>query len=449
MNWIVNLLLWGCVLPLLPIEYYLMRNEIKFKKNIVVGVTLPHEARYHSGVKLRLDYYVRELKLIFLLLAFAAIPCIPVRPLGVAMFVWGIWILLVIILPYIPYIRCNRDLREIKRENGWYYQPRDVLFVDTAAIPKGKWRSPWLFLPAVLLCLLPILWDRMLLWVYILNAVCVLSCWVCYRYLYRNRAELVDADQKLSQVLSHVRRRNWGKVWLYCAYSLASMSIAMWLVFQKAVFGLVLILLLSALLVCAAVRIEFLTRRVQEKLTAESGKAWYTDEDDKWIWGLFYYNPNDTHAVINNRVGTNSTFNLARPAGKIVAGFTAVVLLTIPFMGFMFGGVGEKPLDLQISDSVITASYGSSLYEVEIDAIEEFELLEQLPQGLKRIYGVGAEKLLKGRFRSNELGNITLCLDPQCPPFLLIKTTDGSQFLLGSRDSAVTEAVLLKLPVVD
>lgn len=449
MNWIVNLLLWGSILPLLPIEYHLMRNEIKFKKNIVVGVTLPHESRYHAGIKLRLDRYVRELKLIFLLLVLAAIPCIPVRPLGAAMFVWGIWILLVITLPYIPYIRCNRDLKVIKLENGWNYQPRDVLFVDTAAIPKEKWHSPWLFIPSVLLCLLPILWDRMLIWVYLLNGACALSCWLCYRYLYRNRAELVDADQELSQVLSHIRRRNWGKVWLYCAYSLAAVNLAMWLVIQNAVFGLVLILLLSALVVYAAVRIEFLTRRVQEKLTLESGKAWYTDEDDKWIWGLFYYNPNDTHSIINNRVGTNSTFNLARPAGKIFTGVTVIVLLSIPFMGFMFSGVGEKPLDLSVSDSMITASYSSSLYEVEIETIESVELLDQLPQGMNRVYGVGAEKLLMGRFRSNELGDITLCLDPQCPPFLLIKTTDGRQFLFGTRDPAVAETVLSRIPAAD
>ncbi len=449
MNWIVNLLLWGCVIPLLPIEYYLMRNETKFKKNIVVGITLPHEARYHAGIKLRLDQYLRQLKLIFFLLALAVIPCILIRPISVAMFVWGIWILLVITLPYIPYIKCNGDLKEIKRENGWNFQPRDVLFVNTAAIPKGKWHSPWLFMPAVLLCLLPSLWDRVLIWIYILNAVCALSCWLCYRYLYRNRAELVDANQELTQVLSHVRRRNWGKVWLYCAYSMAAMSLAMWLVIQNAVFGLVLILLLSVLLVCAAVRIEFLTRRVQERLTAESGKAWYTDEDDKWIWGLFYYNPNDTHSIINSRVGTSSTFNLARPAGKISTGLTVVLLLLIPFMGFMFSGIGEKPLDLQISDTTITASYGSSLYEIEIETIEEFELLEQLPQGLKRVYGVGAKKLLMGRFRSNELGNITLCLDPQCPPFLLIRTADGQQFLLGTREPSVTESILSRLPVTD
>ena len=437
MNWFISLFLWGCTLPVLPIEYFVMRDEVKFKKNIVVGVTLPYEARSNSDIAHRLDQYKQELKRVFLLLLVVAVPCSLIPTTSVALFIWGMWLLMVIVLPNIPYARCNRDLKEIKRANGWSRQSRDVVWVDTAAIPKGKWLSQWLFAPAVLLCLLPVVWDRDLIVVYVLDAVCALGCWVGYRYLYRNRAEVVDANQDLSQVLSHVRRRNWGKVWLYCAYFLALINLSMWLMIRQVVFGLVLILLLSALLMYAAIRIEFLTRRVQEKLTRESGKDWYVDEDDKWIWGLVYYNPNDSRIIINNRVGINSTVNMARPAGKVLAGILALTLLLIPFMGFLFDGMGNKPLDLQISDTVITASYGSSFYEVKLEDVEGVELLDALPEGLRRIGGIGTETLLKGKFRSSEFGNLTLCLDPKCSPFLLIKTTDGRQFLFGTRENDI------------
>ena len=40
-------------------------------------------------------------------------------------------------------------------------------------------------------------------------------------------------------------------------------------------------------------RLEFGLRRAQEKLTVSSGTGWYVDEDDKWLWGLFYYDPHD------------------------------------------------------------------------------------------------------------------------------------------------------------
>lgn len=445
MNWFVTLFLWGCTLPVLPIEYFVMRDEIKFKKNIVVGVTLPYEARSNTDVVQRLEQYRRELKRVCMLLLAGSLPCMLIRKISVAMFVWGIWLLLAIVLPNIPYARCNRELKKIKHENGWEHQSRNLVWVDTAAISKEKWLSPWLFAPAVLCCLLPVAWDTELILVYVLDAVCALSCWAGYRYLYRNRAEVVDANQDLSQVLSHVRRRNWGKVWLYCAYSLALVNLSMWLMIRQAVIGLVLILLLCALLMCAAVRIELLTRRVQEKLTAESGKAWYADEDDKWIWGLVYYNPNDTRVIINNRVGINSTINVARPAGKLFVGITAIILLLLPFTGILLDGIGSKPLDLQVSGAVVTASYGSSFYEVALEDIEEVELLDALPEGLRRVGGTGAETLLKGKFRSSEYGSLTLCLDPSSPPFLRIKTTYGRQFLFGTRESTGVEDIFARI----
>lgn len=40
-----TLILWGCIIWIVPLMYVLLRNEAKWKKNIVVGATLPYEAR--------------------------------------------------------------------------------------------------------------------------------------------------------------------------------------------------------------------------------------------------------------------------------------------------------------------------------------------------------------------------------------------------------------------
>ena len=444
-NWIANLFLWACALPALPIQYFMLRNEVKRKKNIIVGVTFPYEAQNRTEIQKRLDKYIRELNLITLLLLAVVVPCCWISSFSMAMFAWGVWLLLAIILPNIPYARCNLDLKKIKDQNGWNHQSSEIMWVDTSAIPNEKWLSPWLFAPAVLLCLLPVVWDKYLLAVYLLDAVCAAGCWTGYRYLYRNRAEIVDSNADLSQVLSHVRRRNWGKVWLYCAYFLAVINLITGLMVQQVIFSLGLLLLLSILLIFAAVGIEFKTRRAQEKLTAESGKEWYVDEDDKWIWGLIYYNPHDSKTIVNARVGMNSTFNLARPAGKIFTALTALIMIAIPFFGVLLDGVGDKQIDLQINTTTIVASHGKSQYEVALEDIEEVTLLDTLPEGLQRIAGTGMQNLQKGRFRSPELGALTLCLDPQCPPFLLITTNDGRQFLFGTRDPSVINNIFSKL----
>ena len=37
----MNFIMWGCIIWLPILIYVLLKNETKFKKNIVVGITLP------------------------------------------------------------------------------------------------------------------------------------------------------------------------------------------------------------------------------------------------------------------------------------------------------------------------------------------------------------------------------------------------------------------------
>ena len=83
-------------------------------------------------------------------------------------------------------------------------------------------------------------------------------------------------------------------------------------------------LLYTLLILYICLRAEFAARRAQERLTRESGPD-YVDEDEFWIWGLIYYNPNDRRAMINDRTGMGMSMNLARPAGKVVRGLCALL----------------------------------------------------------------------------------------------------------------------------
>ena len=111
--------LWGCMLPVLLILYVTMHNEARFKKNIVVGVTLPYAAREDAAVSTRLSIYRRELGIVCLALGLAALPCLAVKEGSLSMFLWGFWVMLMMVLPHVPFVRCNRDLHSIKRERGW------------------------------------------------------------------------------------------------------------------------------------------------------------------------------------------------------------------------------------------------------------------------------------------------------------------------------------------
>ena len=133
----------------------------------------------------------------------------------------------------------------------------------------------------------------------------------------RSKAEAVDENVELTEALTGIKRYNWGKCWMICAWCMAALNLGMWLTEDYFWLNLLVTLGISILMVMAVIRVEMRVRRLQEELMQESGRGFYVDEDDKWIWGLFYYDPYDSNLLVNDRVGTNVFFNLAKRTGKI------------------------------------------------------------------------------------------------------------------------------------
>ena len=431
-----NAVLWLslCWMPILM--YVTLSNETKFKKNIAIGVTLPFEARKHPEVQARLAQFKKEELYICIALMLLCIPGIFLS-FSMSFSLWFVWMTAAVIVPYIPYVRCNSDLKRIKTEHGWK-QPNasDTVTVDMSAMPDSKWMSPWLFAPALVLCLIPILFDRDMSIMYLTDAAMVVLCWLGYRYLYRNKAEMVDDNSTVTAALSRIRRIQWGRMWLLCAYAMAAMNWLAYLTMYSPVAMTIGLVVFMAVLMSASIAIEFGTRRLQEKLTADSGKDFYVDDDDKWPYGLFYYNPNDDRTVINNRVGTNSTLNLAKPVGKLVFGLTALMIITLPLWGLLMGN-GEIHTDIQ-TDKVFIEG-GMHEYEILAENVLHIELLEELPT-VTRTAGTGMPEFLGGNFSSKEYGKLKLCLNPTAPPFVLVETEDTT-YLLGTNEPAQTEAI--------
>lgn len=155
------LILWGCIIWIVPLVYVLLRNEAKWKKNIVVGTTLPYEARQDPEVEEVLRRYRRQLGWVSILLLLVAVPCLFIPRFSVQFIVWSFWILLAMILPQIPFVLTNKALRRIKEERGWRQRPSAQVVSDlTAAAIPMKWLSPWWFLPPLVLSLVPLVLDR-------------------------------------------------------------------------------------------------------------------------------------------------------------------------------------------------------------------------------------------------------------------------------------------------
>lgn len=447
----MKIVLWASVIWLLPIMYFVLANETKFKKNIAVGVTLPFMGRSDPEVLARMTRFKRELRWLAAAMLAAAAVCIaaPVSD-GLNMTLWLVWVDLCIVLFYVPYISCNRDMKKIKEARGWKREPERTVTVElSAAAQPYKELSVFHFLPPFLVSLTPCIyefgWGEPLTGAFLLLAAACIPLFYClYRWGFRRRAEVVDGDASLTAALTRLRRQAWRRCWLWGSWFMGLLNIAVWLMLWRSTPGLLALAVLTAVLVAAAFYLEFSLRKAQERLTRESGKSCYVDEDDKWIWGMFYYNPNDNRLMVNARVGMNSTVNLAKRGGQVLTAFCAVLLLLLPLMGVWMMCEERAAVTVTAADGMLAAAHGGSRYEIPLDEIESAELLAQRPS-MRRVMGTGMETVLKGQFRSDELGQLTVCLDPRTGPYLLVRTRDGTLYLLGASREGETQGVFAAL----
>ena len=438
---ITKLILTASMIWLIPLMYYMNVNETKFKKNIVIGVTLPYEAREDTDVQLCLARFKKEERITCLLLFLLAFTVFLVQDFTAYFTIWLIWIDLVCIVPQIPYVLCNGRLKKIKQEKGWHSGLPRVAKVNISHLTEEKNLSPWLFVPAIVISIIPLFFDESLFAPTIVMTVMTAASWAGYRYLYRYKSEMVDENTDLTNALTLMRRKNWGKLWLITAYSCALYYVAMWISMMQFSIGMILFVVVTIFLCVMAMKTELNVRKQQEQLTKDSGHTWYVDDDDKWIGGILYYNPDDSRLLINARIGTNSSFNLAHPAGKVIVGLTVLILAALPFTGIFLEQMGKQEIVLSVTDNTVTAEAGMSDYAIAIDDIKEVSILDELPEGFHRKVGTGMENLSKGTFGSDEYHKMKVILDPTVGPYLLIETSEGEYYLFGTHDGEGVEQI--------
>ncbi len=440
-----KLILWACGILIIPLLLWQMNNETKFKKNIALGVTLPYEGRTHPQTVTLLKEFRRVLGWTCLGLTVLAVVLMLISmSMGVMLTVWLVWMDVAIVVPVIPYVKYHKKLKALKKEQGWFPQvPRTRVVNLTAAAQAEKPISPVQFVLPLVVSLAPLVWgivgqDWLMTAMFLTGPVCVLLFWALYRWAMRRRAETVDENESLTQTLTRIRRRAWRRCWVWGSWFMAGVNLAMWLSLFQPLWGLLVMLALTVVFLVLAVGLEFHLRHQQERLTAQSGQDYYVDEDEKWIWGMFYYDPNDTHLVVNARIGMNTTVNLAKKSGRVILGATAVLLLLMPLFGVWVMAEERSPITLTLTETTLEAKHGWDTYEITLTDVAQVQLLQEEPAGLRRVAGTAMDTVLKGRYQSDEYDKLTLCMDPQQGPWLLITMEDGTIYLVGDGQQDMT-----------
>lgn len=437
-----RLILWLCIIWMPVLMYFMLRNETKFKKNIAVGVTLPYEGRTDPEVAALLARFKKQIGLLCIALtALAVAGALLPLSFGLSLTLFLVWMDLCIVLPYLPYVACNRKLKQLKQARGWARGEEGQVTADlTAAAQPLKELSVVHFVLPLVISLIPVVWEgvkgeRTLALFLFIDTLMVALLYAVYRWCYRRKAETVDGNTDLTNALTRLRRAYWLRCWVLCGWFMGLVNPALWLMIYCPVPGYIVMGVLTLALLITVMVIEFRLRHAQEKLTAESGRAYYVDTDDKWIWGMFYYDKHDRHLMVNARTGSNTTVNLARPAGKVVLGLTAALLIFMPLFGVSVMAQEKAPVVLELTETHLVAIHANTEYEIPLDEIRKAELHENMPVGLTRVAGTSLPNVRKGKFSGGGYGSITLCMDPRTGPWIVVIGEGTDRWLLGGTEN--------------
>ncbi|PWM75673.1 MAG: hypothetical protein DBX59_01465 [Bacillota bacterium] len=442
-----NLILWATVLWVPPVLYLQMKNETVFKKNLAVGVTFPKNAQADQELAGLLGQFrLRQRRLLWVLLGSGLLCALLPVSMGISLTLYLIWLDLVILLPQVFYARTNLALKDLKRRRGW--QPARGTNTAVASLSSPElWKETPLthlwFLLALAAGSLPAAaaflgGSTVLGGVLALDAAVILLFWLMYRFAIRRKSEVADDNDALTEVLTRLRRRAWRRCWLWSAWYLALLNMCLLLGMAHPFWSAAGALALTMLLTAAVIGMEFRLRHLQEKLTAQAGRGFYPDEDEHWIWGIFYYNPHDASLLVNARVGINTTFNLARRSAQVLLGLLAALLLLMPLLGVWITVEEHTPVQVSVNGETLVARHSGSCYELPLCEIADVEVLDTLPSR-SRIAGTGMDTVCKGQYMLSGYGQATACFDPRTGPWLLITDREGSLYLFGAAHAEETE----------
>ncbi len=444
-NLMFQIVFWSALLIVIICIYSKQRNEIKFTKNIVIGVTLPYEAHEHPKVKQILKDFKKKLDILCAILALLSIAGMLLPELSISMVCWSILLSAMLTLPSILFARTNKKLKLLKYEMGWKSATNSQIELKLSPIIAYTKPSFLAYIPPMLICLCLIFIQPKFWIAHISSLLIVLVCFISATFLYQKRSAIIDEDAELAKKLSCIRYKIWRYFWVLLAYESVIASISIYMTTFSAKISIWLFTATTILFSIILIALELKSRKLQEKFTDKCEKAQYSDDDDYWLGGILYYNPNDSHIIINNRVGTGSTLNLATKTGKIFFIINILIFISVIILIISVGIADRSAINLYLRNSTLYCENGATSYTISLDEIDEIELIKSMPKNLIRTNAIGGQHLLKGSFTGSGMSDLKIIADPTQTPYLKIKTKANRYYILGARNPKIVENLFTDL----
>lgn len=161
------------------------------------------------------------------------------------------------------------------------------------------------------------------------------------------------------------------------------------------------------------------------------------DDDDNYIWGMFYYNPNDRELWVEKRAGIGWTINMARSGAKIFMSFVGLFLIGALVI-VIYVSVSMNNVDLSVTADEINIK-GMYSENIKKSDIKELTIEQSLPQIASKQNGgdIGNKKL--GYFKTKAGERVKLFIEDDNKPVIKIVTTEKIMYINFQDDNKTRE----------
>ncbi|RJX38818.1 hypothetical protein D3P09_14900 [Paenibacillus pinisoli] len=349
-----------------------------------------------------------------------------------------LWVAGVMYTSTVPFKTIHHKAVALKRDEQWFVGKKRYISVDKdiARLAAMKpWSPYWFILPAVLsipLIALSISHDNPLLRLTGFASLAMTGILLLLSLSFTHgKARAYSRNPVANNAIHHAARRYWSILWLLLAiFEVANAFIAYNVLSEGTMIHINLwmggIAMVSLVPLLGIYYVHNRVKELEYRFGSTDGKGYYAEDDDlHWRHGLSYYNPEDKSIMVQKRVGTGTTVNLAAKGGKRIyyGSLVLVAVIVLPVIILMIRADASPP-QLRISDQgTVSIKNTEYAYSFELDEIKELTLEDAVPTGF-RTNGMATSAYARGNFKLAELGPAKLYVFKKTPPYIVMKLDD-------------------------
>ncbi len=347
MTWLIKLIMFVCVVPTALILCAIGFPKDPQKRKMIFGVRdVPEFHANGAADKVReiVSANRRTALIITALVCLISIILLILPATGITMLAWLLLVFAMLLIS-VPFGKGNTELKSLKKELG--VTKSGVVYTDLSNTDTiHALKLPWIILPnAVALAgtVFAVLVDFGVIRIteslacekYALTAMSLSFFSLAVMFvpiaivMDRTRNMVISRDSNVNANYNRAKKKTWADLltamsWVNALFLTGHSILCMFLNNDMVILGgtLVYTVLLMLIVVIGAVNQMAVEKRYERDTDLE-----LQDDDDKWIFGMFYYNPNDSRLNVEKRFGYGATINIAHPAGKVITVITALLLL--------------------------------------------------------------------------------------------------------------------------